>query len=241
MAKTKSLYAQQKQYYNVKWIKWLNRKINIHEKCRKEFILWVLREMKLKSERQLKIIDLGCGAGWITSALSEYGDVTGVDLSINVAEKLYPTVKFIQANVVSLSLKDKFDIVVSSEVIEHLFQEDQSVFVRNACDLLKKKGILILTTPNKPRAEKLVFELSISRDKLQPNENWLDSASLASLLESCFKIEFMGSTMFYLNFMRRNRCIYFVYSFLYGHLRFIDRLLRTSKQGLYLTVAARKT
>ncbi|MFX1476313.1 MAG: class I SAM-dependent methyltransferase, partial [Promethearchaeota archaeon] len=191
-------YEQQKQYYNTKkWPSSLSQTRSEDKLCRMHFIIRnVMKYSKLHRGQGIRIIDLGCGQGWITSELSKYGDVVGVDLSTRVARKLYPNLKFIEANMVIDRIEGKYDIVVSSEVIEHLTYKDQQICIRKAYYLLREDGILILTTPNKLRAVQLCKRLHIGRDQLQPIENWLDKESLSLLLNPYFETSFVGSTMF---------------------------------------------
>lgn len=243
MNKARPTYEQQKAYYDTKWLNWTKRKKGGDEICLIEFIVSSMKNLKTKSKHKLKIIDLGCGRGWITDALSEYGDVVGIDLSTGMAERLHPDLKFIQANIVTDEIEGKYDVVVSSEVIEHLSFKDQRIYVRKACDLLNEAGYLILTTPNKPKAETLVRELSISREQLQPIENWLDRESLGLLLAPYFRTEYVGSTVFEPILIRKYKYLHYPYFFAYFYLtlyKFINRLLRASQRGLYLTVVARK-
>ncbi|MCK9568358.1 methyltransferase domain-containing protein [Candidatus Pacearchaeota archaeon] len=46
-------------------------------------------------------------------------------------------------------LNKKFDLIIFSEVIEHLYPEDQEIVLRELSTLLSPKGILIITCPNK--------------------------------------------------------------------------------------------
>ena len=236
-------YEQQKAYYDTKWLNWIKQKKGGDGICVKEFIVASVKNLKSESGSRPRIIDLGCGRGQITDLLSRYGDVVGIDLSTSVAEKLHPDLKFIQANIVTDELEGKYDIAVSSEVIEHLTFENQPIYVKKAYDLLNEAGYLILTTPNKPNIETLVKELSISREKLQPIENWLDRESLERLLAPYFRIIYIGSTLFEPILIRKCRFLHYTYVFVYIYLRlykFINRLFKASQRGLYLTVFARK-
>ena len=152
-------------------------------KCIKEFVISRIKEIETtKSKQLLKIIDMGCGSGWLTKILSEYGDVVGIDLSVDAARKLYTDLKFKQVNIITEEIEGKYDIVVSSEVIEHLISENQQIYIKKAFDILKEGGYLILTTPNKRSEadEKLRKKYYKSP---QPIENWMDKKSLISLLE----------------------------------------------------------
>ncbi|OGK41749.1 hypothetical protein A3A74_01490 [Candidatus Roizmanbacteria bacterium RIFCSPLOWO2_01_FULL_35_13] len=102
-----------------------------------------------------KILDIGCGAGTIDFYLADKGhDVTGIDISgkaigscIQTAKNLgLKNVKFKQVNFPKETISGKFDFIICSEVIEHL--EDDKLAIEKIVKLLKKGGILILTTPS---------------------------------------------------------------------------------------------
>ena len=40
----------------------------------------------LADERPLRILDFGCGTGWLAASLTSFGDVTGIDLSLAAIE-----------------------------------------------------------------------------------------------------------------------------------------------------------
>jgi 2-polyprenyl-3-methyl-5-hydroxy-6-metoxy-1,4-benzoquinol methylase len=96
------------------------------------------------------ICDLGCGNGHIAGRLGlhEY-HVTGIDASpsgIQIAQRAYPKVKFVEALINrELSGYESFDLVISSDVIEHLYRP--SDLVEAAYLLLKPGGHLLLGTP----------------------------------------------------------------------------------------------
>lgn len=102
---------------------------------------------------QLRVLDLGCGNGYVASRLHALGYcVTGVDVSpdgIALAAKAYPEVRFEVTSVYDdvrerLNEAD-FDVVVSSEVIEHLYLPRK--LLENAYSALRPGGTLIVTTP----------------------------------------------------------------------------------------------
>lgn len=97
-----------------------------------------------------RILDLGCGTGWLPAILGQFGPTTGVDLSplaIEQAKKRSPELEFLAGNLFDVPLPHgAFDIVVTSQVIEHV--EDQPRFVDLLADLLRPDGHLLLVTDN---------------------------------------------------------------------------------------------
>jgi SAM-dependent methyltransferase len=99
------------------------------------------------------VCDLGCGNGYLAGQLANQGyEVVGVDASetgIRLAREHYPASRFICAQIgpggVYRSEAGKFDMVISSEVIEHLYRP--SDLVESAAELLKSRGHLLISTP----------------------------------------------------------------------------------------------
>ena len=100
------------------------------------------------------VLDIACGVGYGSEMLALNGakSVVGVDISdeaIIYAKNRYShkNVVFITANAVSTPFKDgAFDVVVSFETIEHL--KKSRIFVKEVARVLKKGGLLILSSPN---------------------------------------------------------------------------------------------
>ncbi|SNT02303.1 Methyltransferase domain-containing protein [Geodermatophilus pulveris] len=100
-------------------------------------------------EGPLRILDLGCGTGWLGASLTDLGDVTGIDLApaaVEHAEREFPEVHFMAGSFDEASLTGPFDLVISSEVIAHV--ADQAGYVRRVADLLRPGGVFLLMTQN---------------------------------------------------------------------------------------------
>jgi len=99
----------------------------------------------LKDHKKGKIIDLGCGKGALSRALKDLNwDITAIDVNPPELSDI-PTLKADLNK--PLPFKDNtFDVVVSSEVIEHL--ENIHQFVREIHRILKPGGRCIISTPN---------------------------------------------------------------------------------------------
>lgn len=111
---------KQKTYYNKRWshFNYLN-KLQLQ---RLNAILKAFENFGFKYPR--RILDFGCGTGWLTSILNNLGPATSIDLSdkaIVTAKKKYPWIMFIcDALFKHPFKKESFDIIVSQEVIEHV-------------------------------------------------------------------------------------------------------------------------
>jgi 2-polyprenyl-3-methyl-5-hydroxy-6-metoxy-1,4-benzoquinol methylase len=88
--------------------------------------------------KDLNIIDVGCGAGWLCLQLTEFGCVTGTDLADEVlarAQSLTPDVRFVPGDFMKLDFGLRcFDVVVTLEVLSHV--ADQRAFVNKLASLL---------------------------------------------------------------------------------------------------------
>jgi SAM-dependent methyltransferase len=102
-----------------------------------------------------RICDLGCGNGYIAGRLAGLGyTVIGIDGSqsgIDLARKAYifDRIEFICApiddNLINILKNDKFDLVISSDVIEHMYRP--SDLIKYAFQILRPGGHLIVGTP----------------------------------------------------------------------------------------------
>lgn len=115
-------------------------------------LLPMLPSPKDARNSQLRVLDLGCGNGSLSHVISQNGyEVVGVeesDSGFKFASTSFSNCQFIQASIYNLpysQLEKSFDVVISSEVIEHLFYPRALLKAAKKC--LKPNGSLILTTP----------------------------------------------------------------------------------------------
>ena len=103
----------------------------------------------------LNILDIGCGGGLISEPMARLGaNVTGIDASeknINVAKihakKKKLKIKYICSSPENLKIKDKFDVILNMEIVEHV--EDINFFLKSSAKFLKKNGLMYVATLNK--------------------------------------------------------------------------------------------
>ena len=152
----------------------------------------ILKQIPLNAE---KILDAGCGGGWLASKLKSTDKLlVSMDVSptnpTNALEN-FPFDKHyaIVADVYNLPFKpDTFDCIVASEIMEHTV--DPARFVEELVKIIKPGGKLIITTPYN---EKSPLTLCVHCNKPTPfnahlhqvNEKFVDI-----ILKPCENISF---------------------------------------------------
>lgn len=112
-----------------------------------------IKELLTEKKDQL-ILDVGCGNGWLSNALIGEGfNVYGIDASVSgieIANKSNPGRFFIhdvnQDELPTELHNISFDVIISTEVIEHLYSPKRYLDFCHKI-LLEKKGEIILSTP----------------------------------------------------------------------------------------------
>lgn len=137
-------------------------------------------------------LDVGCGAGLICEPLARLGAmVTGIDASdenIGVASAHAKgaglDISYLTGELDAHDL-DQFDLVVSLEVIEHV--ADKRAFLASLAARMKPDGLLVMSTPNRTAASKLLLVEAAERVGFVPRgtHDWSDFVTpeeLADLL-----------------------------------------------------------
>lgn len=106
--------------------------------------------------KNARVADIGCGAGTICFYIANKGNrVLGADVSPKAIKAcsesskimgLDELTKFKVVDFPNKAIDGKFDLIIFSEVIEHL-QED-NLALNRIYNILNNKGILIITTPS---------------------------------------------------------------------------------------------
>jgi len=155
--------------YEVYWSR-LQESARYHPSNRFRYSLLASR-LKRYLRPGMSVLDMGCGdARLLLDLKSQWplGRFAGCDISHTVIDynrERHPDIGFFQADVSAPGLIDKaaaaggpsgFDIVISTEVIEHI--ENNRGLLQNGAALLVPGGIFILTTQSGPR-DRIDFEL----------------------------------------------------------------------------------
>tara|TARA_B100001123_G_C15333586_1_gene1032052 strand:- start:1719 stop:2441 length:723 start_codon:yes stop_codon:yes gene_type:complete len=108
-----------------------------------------------KPLNQISLLDVGCGGGLLAEPMYKLGaNVTGIDAAknnINIAKthakKNKLKIKYITSSPEKLKTKNKFDVILNLEIVEHVSDLDN--FIKSCTKLLKKNGIMFVATINR--------------------------------------------------------------------------------------------
>jgi len=150
---------------------------------RRDEVLATIERLRLANPT---IIEVGCANGWLSQSLAAHGSVVGIDLAddvIRLAAANHPHIRFIAGDFLSVSLNEKFQILVSLESLA--FFPDQPAFMSRLASVIHPGGYLILTTHNK-----FVYDRRTDVAPLAPGQyrHWTTRAELRALLRPHFDI-----------------------------------------------------
>jgi 2-polyprenyl-3-methyl-5-hydroxy-6-metoxy-1,4-benzoquinol methylase len=148
----------------------------------------VVRWLSELRRTDLDIIEVGCGAGWLSPSLTPFGRLTATDMTERVlarASERFKDVRFVAGDFMALEFeRESFDVVVSLEVLSHV--ADHAAFVRKLSTLLRPGGLLMLATQNRPVLERFN---AVEPAKAGQLRRWFDRRELRSLLAPHFEIQ----------------------------------------------------
>jgi SAM-dependent methyltransferase len=168
---------------------WSTRHPNMEEARRVAKIVPLLTRVAGEAGRGsdgLRILDLGCGRGWLTYIADAYGHCVGIDPVapvIEFARERYPSLTFEVGSTSELLAKGHagaYDLVIASEVIEHVAPAQCERFVTEVAQLLTPAGSAIVTSD---RGELHSRWLRREHTTEQPEENWFTESQLRALFE----------------------------------------------------------
>lgn len=151
-------------------------------------------ERWLAGSCDLRILDAGCGSGWMAERLLRFGHVTAVDLADSViaeASERAPKATFVAGDILSMSIPNgPFDCIVSLELLSHVV--NQLALVARFASLLKPGGTLMLATQNRPVLER---DSAIGGPIPGQIRRWVDAESLRNLLAPHFRVAELTSVV----------------------------------------------
>ena len=115
---------------------------------RREIFFDLLARAGLSDRRDLNILEIGCGAGGMLEPLSRFGNVVGLDFSLDAMEycksRGFPRVATGSGTELPFA-DDTFDLVALFDVIEHI--EDETKALQEVGRVLKPGGKVFISVP----------------------------------------------------------------------------------------------
>ena len=102
---------------------------------------------KYNKNNNLKILDTGCGTGFLMTQLKKYGEVHGIDISVDALNycKERGLVNVHKGTIESLPFEENtFDLVTSLDVIYHKWVKSDLEALKEINRVLKKDGLLLV-------------------------------------------------------------------------------------------------
>ena len=116
-----------------------------------------------------RLIDFGCGDGRVMNALKGLVNAKqafGVDVNAPVDGETEPhaepdTVRFCRTNLLQFQPAEKFDLVISNQVFEHIYEPwlaDYFAVLKDSCE---PGGTIVISTPNRWRPKNIMRALTL--------------------------------------------------------------------------------
>lgn len=142
---------------------------------------WEYQKILGKVKKNDIILEVGCGKGDFIKRLHQQGNaVVGIEFNENSVRTLTSLGYEIfnkSLNNMSKEYPEKFDMVVSFQVLEHIYNVND--FIASSVALLKKNGKLIISVPNNDSFIKYAFPNSLN---IPPHHaGWWTKDSLLAL------------------------------------------------------------
>lgn len=115
----------------------------------KAYLISKIMERIYPGDQSLKILDVGCGTGYITRVLDSYGEVTGVDMADVALEfcAMNGVVSVKKGSISELPFSDsQFDLVCALDILYHRAVENDEAAIKELYRVLKPGGRTIITT-----------------------------------------------------------------------------------------------
>jgi SAM-dependent methyltransferase len=165
---------------------------NFWFKVRNRILIDLIKKYSGKSGNK-KLLEIGCGTGYVLSGLSSSTDfqLSGSDIHVEglkYAKERVPSAEFIQMDATAMPFKNEFDAIGAFDVIEHISEDELAL--KNIHRSLRKNGVLYISVPQYMFMWSSIDEISFHKRRYSKGE-LMQKVSAAG-----FKIEYCGSFVF---------------------------------------------
>ena len=120
---------------------------NSAENANDKMVRVFAKELKNKS-----ILDVGCGTGRFLKTIAcnlPHKELVGIDISVSNIPQNHSEIDFIPGDIVLFDVNEKFDVVYSNQVLEHIAPADIPAHLASVVRAMKDDAIFILRSPNR--------------------------------------------------------------------------------------------
>jgi ubiquinone/menaquinone biosynthesis C-methylase UbiE len=175
--------AQGKMYFYENFASDFDSVVNMYDTQKRVGVVY--EELLVEDLTGLTLLDAGCGTGWFSAAAANRGAVvTSMDLGPNLLSEVAKKCESerVIGSILEMPFEDgSFDVVVSSEVIEHVPHPFDAI--AELVRVLKPGGILVVTTPNRKWKFALHVANLLNIRPYQGLENWSGFSQLKDELK----------------------------------------------------------
>jgi len=180
--------VNKEEYFNIL----NNERSHFYYRSTKRLVLYLLKDYLKKNS---KILDAGCGTGYLSEELSKLAQVFAIDIApiaVNLVRKR--GIKALKGSVERIPFADrKFDIVVCIDVLYHRSVKNDQRAIKELLRVVKDGGILLVKVP--------AFEfLKTSHDRFVGGGKRYMKSTLSRKLElaggEILKISYFGFSLF---------------------------------------------
>lgn len=143
----------------------------------------ILKLYKFLIPKNQKVVEIGCATGDLLSSLNASKGV-GIDVSekmIYIARKKYPNFRFVNGYAENISVKEKFDYVILSDLVG-ILDDIQQAFLE-LHKITNEDSRIIISYHNYFWEPFLTFVSKIGLKTPQPSQNWVSDEDIENFLE----------------------------------------------------------
>jgi len=155
-----------------------------------------------KELRNKSILDVGCGQGAFLISCARLSKtlntlkLCGLDVTIpnNDIIEQYPQIEFINSDITEFKVDQKFDVIYSNHVLEHMATDDLNTHLTSIKEALNIGGTLIINMPNRlfgPSDVSRIIDFSYT-GKIQSMGSHLNELTYNELISILKKYEFIN-------------------------------------------------
>jgi SAM-dependent methyltransferase len=165
---------------------------NFWFKVRNRVLIGLIKKYSGKSGNK-KLLEIGCGTGYVLSGLSSSTDfqLSGSDIHVEglkYAQQRVPTAEFIQMDATEMPFENEFDAIGAFDVLEHISEDELAL--KNIHKSLCQDGVLYISVPQYMFMWSSLDEISFHKRRYSKTE------LIQKVTTAGFKVEYCGSFVF---------------------------------------------